>query len=77
MKSQNLVCGVDVSKDTLDLYYNDAEGKEHYLKVNNDIKGHELLLGKLGIQRTYVMESSVPYYLKLAFAIKRLMVMCV
>src|SRR6478672_5395633 len=72
MKSQNLVCGVDVSKDTLDLYYNDESGKEHYLKVSNDTKGHDLLIGKLGITRTYLMESSGPYYLRLAFAIKRL-----
>jgi transposase len=72
MKSQKLLCGVDVSKDTLDLYYNDASGKEHYLKVKNDSKGHELLIGKLGIDRTYLMESSGPYYLKLAFTIKNL-----
>lgn len=72
MKSQNLVCGVDVSKDTLDLYYNDAQGKEHYLKVSNDTKGYDLLIGKLGITRTYLMESSGPYYLRFAFAIKKL-----
>jgi len=72
MKSQNLVCGIDVSKDTLDIYYNDASGKEHYFKVSNDSKGHALLIGKLGINRTYLMESSGPYYLRLAFAIKKL-----
>ena len=72
MKSQSLVCGIDVSKDTLDVYYNDESGKEHYLKVNNDSKGHELLIRKLGIHRTYLMESSGPYYLRFAFAIKHL-----
>lgn len=72
MKSQDLTCGVDVSKDTLDLYYNDAQGKEHYLKVSNDSKGHDLLISKLGITRTYLMESSGPYYLRLAFTIKQL-----
>lgn len=72
MKSQHLCCGVDVSKDTLDVYYNDAEGREHYLKASNDQKGHALITKKLGLQRTYLMESSGPYYLKLAFAIKRL-----
>jgi len=71
MISQNLVCGVDVSKDTLDLYYNDASGKEHYLKENNDTKGYEFLIGKLGVNRTYLMESSGPYYLRLAFTIKQ------
>lgn len=72
MKSQPLVCGIDVSKDTLDLYYNDLTGKEHYLKVSNNPKGHDVLIGKLGIARTYVMESSGPYYLRLAFTIKKL-----
>jgi transposase len=72
MKSQHLVCGVDVSKDTLDLYYNDASDKEHHLKVSNDQKGHDLLIEKLGIQRTYLMESSGPYYLRIAFTIKKL-----
>src|SRR5215203_129841 len=72
MKSQNLLCGVDVSKDTLDLYYNDTSGKEHYLKVDNNQKGHGLLIDKLGLKRTYLMESSGPYYLRLAFTIKEL-----
>lgn len=72
MKSQNLIAGVDVSKDTLDVYYNDASGKEQYLKVSNDTKGHDLLIEKLGIKRTYIMESSGPYYLRLAFTIKNL-----
>jgi|SRR5215217_843074 len=71
MKSQNLICGVDISKDTLDLYYNDLTGKEYYLKLSNDTKGHCLLIQKLGIQRTYLMESSGPYYLKLAYTLKQ------
>lgn len=72
MKSQNLIAGVDVSKDTLDLYYNDPDGKKRYLKVSNDANGHELLIGRLGVQRTYVMESSGPYYLRIAFTLKQL-----
>jgi transposase len=71
MKAQNLIAGVDVSKDTLDVYYNDVSGKEHYLKVSNDKKGHDLLITEIGVQRTYLMESSGPYYLRLAFAIKK------
>src|SRR5215212_9635037 len=71
MKSQNLVCGVDVSKDTLDLYYNDLADKEYHLKLSNDTDGHCLLIQKLGVQRTYLMESSGPYYLRLAFTLKQ------
>jgi transposase len=70
MKPQILVAGVDVSKDTLDIYYNMPEGKEHYLKITNDAKGHQALLQKLGTERTYVMEASGPYYLRLAFYLK-------
>ena len=70
MKSQKLTAGIDVSKDTLDIYFNDAKGKEGYLKVSNDPKGHEQVILKLGIKRTFVMESSGPYYLKLAFLLK-------
>ena len=71
MKSQNLVAGIDVSKDTLDIYYNDAKGVEHSCKVSNDLKGHEALLAKLGSKRLYVLESSGPYYLRLAFYLKK------
>jgi transposase len=70
MKSQSLVAGVDVSKDTLDIYFNDEGGKGFYLKAKNDAKGHLLILEKLGIERTYVMEASGPYYLRLAFLLK-------
>jgi transposase len=71
MKSQNLVCGTDVSKDTLDLFFNDGTGKEHYLRVSNDQKGHAAAIEKLGVDRTYVMESSGPYYLCFAFTLKQ------
>lgn len=70
MKSQKLVAGIDVSKDTLDIYFNDSQAKEHAFKVANDAVGHQLLFQKLGVKRTYVLESSGPYYLKLAFLIK-------
>jgi len=70
MKSKQLIAGIDVSKDTLDIYFNDANGAEHYLKVNNDAIGHHFIIEKLSLDRTYVMESSGPYYLKLAFIIK-------
>lgn len=70
MKSQQLVCGIDVSKLTVDVYYNDSSGKEHYLKLSNDHEGHLQLISTLGVERTYVMESSGPYYMRLAFTLK-------
>ena len=71
MKSLQLVAGVDVSKDALDVFYNDQAGKEHYLKVSNDMPGFLLLLQKAGHQRTFVMEMSGPYYLKFAFFLSK------
>lgn len=70
MKSQKLVAGIDVSKNCLDVYFNDRQGKEHAFKTANDAAGHQLLLERLGTKRTYVLESSGPYYLRLAFLIK-------
>jgi transposase len=52
MKSQQLVCGIDVSKLTVDVYYNDSSGKEHYLKLSNDREGHLQLISALGVERT-------------------------
>lgn len=69
MNSQKITCGIDVSKDTLDIYFNDCYGYEHSLQVCNDFKGHQQLLQLLGSNATFVMESSGPYYLKLAFAL--------
>jgi transposase len=70
MKSLSFVCGVDVSKDTLDLYYNDGDGRLCYRKAANDSQGHAAVLEALGKERTYVMESTGPYYLRFAFSLK-------
>lgn len=70
MKSKTFICGIDVSKDSLDVCFNDQSNKQHYLRVTNDARGHVLLIKKLGKDRTYVMESSGPYYLRLAFRLK-------
>ena len=72
MKSKTFICGIDISKDSLDLCFNDRTGKVCDLKVANDVKGHALLIKRLGINRTYVMESSGPYYLRLAFKLVQL-----
>lgn len=71
MKSLFLVAGIDVSKDTLDICYNDEQNREHYLKVPNTSKGHKVILSKVGVERTYLMESSGPYYLRLAFSLQQ------
>jgi len=71
MKSKKLICGIDVSKDTLDTYYNDKEGKEYSLKVKNNKKGYVELIKKLGKSRTYIMESTGVYSLGVSFKLKK------
>jgi transposase len=72
MKSKTFICGIDVSKSSLDICFNDQANKLHHLRVGNDASGHALIISKLGIMRTYVMESTGPYYLRLAFKLKKM-----
>lgn len=65
----NLSCGIDVSQNTLDCWYNLADGKEVYLQVTNDEKGFRQLFKICG-NRKYVMESSGIYSLHLAMWLK-------
>jgi transposase len=69
-KELYLCAGIDVSKDTLDVHYNNSDG-EHYLKVSNNIIGHQHLLKLIGKTHHFVMESTGPYCLKLAFFLKQ------
>ena len=71
MKSKPLICGVDISKNSLDVCFNDQKGRLHHLKLTNDERGYNTLLEKLGVQRTYVMENTGPYYFRLAFTLKK------
>jgi transposase len=69
-KSNIYLCaGMDVSKDTIDVYYNGLTG-EHHLKVSNNSQGFKQIVERIGIQHHYVMETTGPYYLKLAFYLK-------
>jgi transposase len=65
-----LCAGIDVSKDTLDVHYNNARG-EHHLKVENNLKGYRQLLKLVGKDYHYVMESTGPYCLNVAFYLKQ------
>lgn len=65
-----LCAGIDVSKDTLDVHYNNVKG-EHHLKVENSLKGYKQLMKSVGREHHYVMESTGPYCLHFAFFLKR------
>ena len=68
-KTPTPACGIDVSKDTLDCCYNTEEGLEKHLQVSNDEKGFRQLF-KTCAKRSYVMECTGPYYLRLALWLK-------
>jgi len=66
MKNETtFTCGIDVSKDTLGCCYNTDDGREVHLQVSNDEKGFRELYKECG-ERRYAMETSGPYYLRLA-----------
>jgi transposase len=71
MKKRRLVCGVDVSKDTLDLYYDNKDGEKSCLRVGNSPEGHSAALKKIGVKRIFVMESTGPYHLRFATLLRK------
>jgi transposase len=71
MKSKKLLCGIDVSKNKLDVCYNDKTGKTYRIKVDNTNEGHKELIKKLGKNRTYIMESTGKYSLPLCVHLKK------
>ncbi|EMR02646.1 hypothetical protein [Cesiribacter andamanensis] len=46
-KDQVFVVGVDVSKATFDVYFQDAAAKKHQLKLENSQQGFQNLLSSL------------------------------
>lgn len=60
-----LVVGIDVSKATLDVCYQEEENILH-MQVNNEIEGFKKLLKIISSPSQIVMETSGPYYLRLA-----------
>lgn len=67
-KDQVFVVGVDVSKATFDVYFQDAAAKKHQLKLENSQLGFQGLLSSLPKEKKIkvVMEASGPYYYQLA-----------
>ncbi|MBW3544081.1 MAG: IS110 family transposase [Bacteroidetes bacterium] len=67
-KDQIFVVGVDVSKASFDVYFLDAAGKKHWLKLENGQQGFQTLLSSLPKEKNIkvVMEASGPYYYQLA-----------
>jgi len=70
MKTNKLICGIDISKATLDICYN-LKGKFKKGKFKNNQEGYRDLQKAVGISYTYVMESTGSYGLKLCYSLKK------
>ncbi|MES2429433.1 MAG: IS110 family transposase [Bacteroidota bacterium] len=71
MKSKPLLCGIDVSKETLEVHSNNELGKVVHFKVKNNKEGHNELIKKLGTNRTYIMEHTGVYCLQICLRLKK------
>lgn len=60
-------CGVDVSSETLDLYFKNKEGILQHLQVQNSAEGLKKMVKEVGFQTQFVMEATGVYHLNLIF----------
>lgn len=60
-------CGIDVSNETLDLYFKNREGVHQHLQVSNSITGFRKILKEVGTKTHFVMEATGVYHLNLIF----------
>jgi len=58
--------GIDISKQTFDVYGFSLTNEETFVKLNHTKKDYEKLIRYFGKEKTFVMEATGPYYMKLA-----------
>ena len=67
MKQKNNYCGIDVSNETLDLYFKNKQGNHQHLQVSNSAAGFRKMLKEAGKETHFVMEATGVYHLNLIF----------
>lgn len=72
MENKINYCGVDVSSETLDVYFEDKQGQGVYLQVSNSKPGFKKLLKETGKDYPFVMESTGVYHLEFIFYLEEL-----
>lgn len=60
-------CGIDVSSNTLDIYFQNQEGVLQHLQVPNSITGFGKMVKSAGKDTQFVMEATGVYHLNLIF----------
>ncbi len=63
--------GIDISKQTFDAYGSDRDHKMGFSDFEQTTKGFQALVKKYGKDKTYVMEATGPYSLKLAMFLSK------
>ncbi len=63
--------GIDISKQTFDAYGSDRDHKTGFSDFEQTTKGFQALVKKYGKDKTYVMEATGPYSLKLAMFLSK------
>jgi transposase len=64
---EKLICGIDISSNTLDICYQKSATDFEYLKIENNLNGFQKLLKKCGSTYQFVMEATGVYHLNLIF----------
>jgi len=70
MEVKNNYCGIDVSSDTLDIYFKNKEGNLQHLQVTNTVSGFRKIIKLSGKETHFVMEATGVYHLNLIFFLK-------
>lgn len=71
MEHKNNYCGIDVSNETLDLYFKNKDGKQQHLQVANSSSGFRKMLKESGKETHFVMEATGVYHMNLIFFLQR------
>lgn len=72
MENKNNYCGVDVSCETLDVYFEASQGEKQHLQVPNTKTGFKKLIKQTGKECHFVMESTGVYHLQFIFFLNEL-----
>ncbi|OCK49645.1 hypothetical protein BA768_08630 [Chryseobacterium sp. CBo1] len=67
MEEKNNYCGIDVSSETLDLYFKNKEGILQHFQVTNTVTGFRKMIRLAGRETHFVMEATGVYHLHLIF----------
>jgi len=70
MEDKNNYCGIDVSSETLDIYFKNKEGNLQHLQVTNTTAGFRKMIKLSGKETHFVMEATGVYHLNLIFFLK-------